>query len=105
VTFVHLEVDRTIDHDVYRSLMSHRAVVAGVLSLHGFNRPELGGDDRDEVPAEFDTVLVGESSGGGGGVRLPIDDFGVDVLGDPRSSREPAFTPAQREQLWLDDIL
>lgn len=106
VQFIHLEVADTIDHDVYRSLMSHRAVVAGVLSLRGFNSPELGGDESDEVPGDYDTVIEDGASRGATGVRLPIDDFGADVLGDPRPPRrEPALTAAQWADLSLDDIM
>ena len=105
VTFIHIEVADSIDHDVYRSLMSHRAVTAGVLAIHGVNDPALGGDDLDEMPGEFDTVVLDGEGGSAQGVRLPIDDFGADVLGDPRPPRGPAFSAAQREALWLDDIL
>jgi SNF2 family DNA or RNA helicase len=106
VRFVHLEAEDTIDHEVYRSLMAHRAVVAGVLAQHGLNRPELGGDDSDEVPAEFDTVFSeGGSRGDNLAVRLPIDEFGHDVLGDPRPPQEPRLDQQTILELSLDDIL
>lgn len=106
VTFVHLEVEDTVDHDVYRSLMGRRAVVAGVLAIHGHNRPELGGDDNAEIPVEVDTVLSEIDAGrSDGGVHLPIDEWGVDVMGDPRPPVRSTLTQAQREELWLDDVL
>lgn len=105
VRFVHIEAIDTIDHDVYRSLMGHRAVVAGVLAIHGANNRALGGDDDPLKPEDVDTVMIGEGEGGPDFVRLPIDEFGSDVMGDPRPPREPQFTAAQREQLSLDDIL
>lgn len=104
VTFVHIEVIDTIDRDVYRSLMSRRGVVAGVLSIHGLNHPGLGGDDNPEAPPNVDTVVSGHGRGDGG-VHLPIDEFGVDVMGDPRPPVRSTLTQAQRDDLWLDDVL
>lgn len=106
VTFVHLEVEDTIDHDVYRSLVGRRRVVAGVLAIHGQNRPELGGDGLDEVPPEVDTVFSGDGVAlGDGGIRLPIDEFGWDVMGDPRPPVRPALSRREMEELLLDDVL
>jgi hypothetical protein len=105
VTFVHLEVADTIDHDVYRSLMCRRSVVAGVLSIRGLNHPGLGGDGNPESPLPVDTVMSGAARGDGGGVHLPIDEFGVDVMGDPRPPVRAVLSQAQRDALWLDDVL
>lgn len=107
VTFVHLEVEDTVDHDVYRSLMSRRSVVAGFLAIHGHNYPELGGDGNPDMPIERDTVTSEELfDAGDSGVYLPIDDFGKDVMGDPRPpSRGTYLTQQQIEDFDLEGVL
>lgn len=106
VTFVHLEVEDTIDHDVYRSLMSRRAVVSGVLAIHGVNNTDVGGDGDPEVPAQWDTVTSQELfDAGDSGVRLPIDDYDKDVMGDPRPKPADFLTSEQIEMFDLDDVL
>jgi hypothetical protein len=86
VTFVHLEVPETIDHDVLRSLMGHRRVVAGVLAIHGHASPELGGDGDATPPPDGYEWTTGEDMSDGG-IVLPIDEFGHDVMGDPRPAK------------------
>lgn len=107
VQFVHLECADTIDHEVYRSLMGHRRVIAGVLALHGVNAPELGGDDDPTPPPEVDAVFEGEGVRADS-ARLPIDEYDRDVLGDPRAHEQPSLwdsiTPEDREEFALDDV-
>lgn len=107
VTFVHLEVPDTIDHDVFRSLMGRRAVVAGVLAIHGHSAPALGGDGDATPPPDLDEWSSADAASAGGGISLPIDEFGHDVMGDPRAGAPKRLVPSTEDMLAfdLDDVL
>ena len=105
VTFVHLEVPDTIDHDVFRSLMGRRAVVAGVLAIHGHSSPLLGGDGDTTPPPDLDEWTSEDMASEGGGISLPIDEFGHDVMGAPRLAPRRTISTEQMAAFDLDDVL
>lgn len=104
VTFVHLEVPETIDHDVLRSLMGRRRVVSGILAIHGHSAPELGGDGNATPPPDADEWTTGEEMSDGG-IILPIDEFGHDVMGAPQPSKRKSISTEDMLAFDLDGVL
>jgi hypothetical protein len=72
VTFVHLACRDTIDEDKEQSILQRRSLVAVSMRRQGLD-PAAFGVSEDRIPdADADEVAML----GGGGVVLPIDEFG-----------------------------
>lgn len=94
VTFIHLVASMTVDEDVYAGLASRRSVVGSFLKARGVDLGKAGleSDDGavmtlDEMEAAFNAQRAAEQKGDrqASAVALPTDDFGKDVLVDPRA--------------------
>lgn len=97
VTNIHLVAVGTVDEDVYASLASRRSIVGSFLKARGLDPARVGLDPDDGAVMTLDEVEAAFNSRTSGGVRdgaatpLPTDEFGTDVMGDPRArGRRPA---------------
>lgn len=116
VTFTHLVAVNTVDEDVYRSLASRRSMIATFLATRGISPQLLGLTDEDvapqmdldEIQDKFNADREAEGVAGdderAGGVRLPIDDFGSDVFGDPRERAPRGRRAVTDEELAEYDL-
>jgi hypothetical protein len=97
VRYVHLVAADTVDVDVYRSLATRRGVTATFLAAHGVDPRSVGleGEDveaapelsMEEVAEAFMRRRAAEGGDGdrSGAVSLPIDEWAIDPMGDPRA--------------------
>lgn len=121
VTFIHLIAAATIDLPVYRSLISRRSVAATYLATRGISPAMIGLDDDDvapdmsvdEIQGQLNAEREPQQGDGqrGNRVRLPIEEFGEDVIAaalKPRQStppRRPAIDEATLREYDLDGFL
>ena len=121
VTFIHLMASATIDLAVYRSLISRRSVAATYLATRGISPAMIGLEDDDVAPEmttdEVQSRLNAErepqpgDEQRGSRVRLPIEEFGADVIAaalTPRKSigpRRPAIDEATLKEFDLDGFV
>jgi hypothetical protein len=117
VTNIHLVAVNTVDESIYTTLSTRRNVVGSYLRVHNAD-PALyaafGVDPDEEVPTldEMEAALNSRVAGGmsaGAVVPLPTDEFGADVMGDPRArgprrKPTPRLTPEQIAEFGLEGI-
>jgi hypothetical protein len=121
VTFIHLMATATIDLPVYRSLISRRSVAATYLAIRGISPAMIGLEEDDVAPEMSVEQMQGQLNAErepqegddrrGNRVRLPIDEFGADVIAAamtprrPAGPRQPAISEEKLREFDLDGFM
>lgn len=105
VVFIHLVTSGTIDEDQEDALVNRRSVTATFLRRRGFDPAAFGVADESYPLPQIEEP--GEVSGGG--IVLPIDEFGHDVMAPRKGHRvreidEPVVDPETLAMFDLEDF-